>query len=140
MSQCNPNKSRLNGIATCPANGKSYKEVARTTVLHHICKPWSKPLNDQRYFFCTDTKCDVVYFGEDNSQIVRDQLREPVGQKSTQAQRIICYCFDISLADIQQSPKKCKNFVVEQTRNSQCDCAVRNPSGKCCLKDFPKEH
>jgi hypothetical protein len=28
--------------------------------------------------------------------------------------------------------------VIEQTRLHNCACDVRNPSGRCCLKDFPK--
>jgi hypothetical protein len=31
-----------------------------------------------------------------------------------------------------------REFVVEQTKLKHCACEVQNPSGKCCLKDFPK--
>jgi hypothetical protein len=124
-------------VATCPVNGKPYREVGRQTVLHHVRKPWAKDLPEQRYFFCTDSHCDVVYFGEDNSQVLRNELREPVGQKSAHPQRTICYCFDIRLSDIRHNPQPLKQFVIEQTKDSQCDCRIRNPSGKCCLKDFP---
>ena len=123
--------------AACPVNGKAYREVGRQTVLHHTRKPWARNLPEQRYFFCTDTRCEVVYFGEDKSLVLRDELRELVGQKSTHSQRTICYCFDIKLSDIQHNPQPLKQFVIEQTKHGQCDCRIRNPSGKCCLKDFP---
>jgi hypothetical protein len=126
-----------NSIATCPVNGKPYREVGRQTVLHHARKPWAKNLPEQRYYFCTDTHCDVVYFGEDKSLILRDEMRETVGQKSRHPQRTVCYCFDIKRSDIQHNPQPLKQFVIEQTKDSQCDCRIRNPSGKCCLKEFP---
>lgn len=91
----------------------------------------------QQYFFCSDDDCNVVYFAEDNSRVLRNELRESVGQKSKHSQRTICYCFDIKLSDIERDPQKYKQFVIEQTKQSQCNCEIRNPSGKCCLKDFP---
>lgn len=136
MSTCT-NTPTANRSSICPINGKRYAAVTRKTVLHHIRSPWSRDLPQQDYFFCTDADCEVVYFGEDNSQLLRNALRESVGQKSDHPHRTICYCFDIKLSDIQRKPQQCKQFVVEQTRHSQCDCQVRNPSGKCCLKDFP---
>jgi len=36
-----------------------------------------------------------------------------------------------------QSDKRLKDFVVEQTKADVCACDIRNPSGRCCLKDFP---
>jgi hypothetical protein len=55
----------------------------------------------------------------------------------------VCYCFDISMADIEAARKEndgdaCRQFVIQQTKASTCDCETRNPSGKCCLGDFPK--
>ena len=99
MTSCT-NNTVTNRIATCPVNGKPYHQVGRKTVLHHIRKPWEQDLPQQHYFFCTDSHCDVVYFGEDNSQILRDALRETVGQKSEHPQRTLCYCFDIKFSDI----------------------------------------
>lgn len=29
--------------------------------------------------------------------------------------------------------------IKEKTKEQVCACDVRNPSGKCCLKDFPKD-
>ena len=28
--------------------------------------------------------------------------------------------------------------IVEQTKNARCSCETSNPSGRCCLKVFPK--
>ncbi|MBE9564636.1 MAG: hypothetical protein IMF17_05270 [Proteobacteria bacterium] len=121
----------------CPSNGKPYKSVKRKTLLHHILKPWSHRISIQDYFFCTDPKCDVVYFGEDDSVVHTDELRTTVWQKSSDKNAAICYCFGISKA-LAQLDKNIKNFVKEQTKQSNCSCETSNPSGRCCLKDFPK--
>ena len=118
--------------ALCPANGKRYKQVKRKTILHQISRPWDKALPDQNYYYCSDPECDVIYFGENKQIITSDEMRD-----SSQLNRNnICHCFDISKQDLQQHENLCKAFVIEQTRNGVCDCEIRNPSGKCCLKDF----
>jgi len=32
-----------------------------------------------------------------------------------------------------------RDFVVAQTRLGLCACDTRNPSGRCCLIDFPRD-
>lgn len=143
MNQCcaGEGKNEYPRVATCPVNGRPYRQVSRRTLLHHVKKPWQATLPEQGYYFCTDPGCDVVYFGADRHVIRRDGVRLDVGQKSTADDRTVCYCFDMSHADIQAAQtdtgNPCKNFVVELTRQSACDCESRNPSGRCCLKDFP---
>jgi len=107
--------------------------------MHQVCKPWQRKLTAQRYYFCDDPNCDVVYFGNDQQVILRSEIRQPIGQKSTAPDRPVCYCFDILLTDLQTKydQKTLKAFVTEQTKTSVCDCEIRNPAGKCCLKDFP---
>ena len=121
----------------CPANGKAYASVKRKTLLHHITQPWLKPVTEQGYYFCTDSDCDVVYFGQDNSIIHRDELRTNVGQKSDDENAAICYCFGVT-KDQTLSDDRIKNFITLQTKESLCSCETSNPSGRCCLKDFPK--
>ncbi len=87
--------------AVCPRNGRTYAGVERRTVLHHACQPWARTLTHQGYYFCDDADCDVVYFGEDQSLLIRGDLRGDVGQKSHRPDKTLCYCFDIHAADIQ---------------------------------------
>lgn len=122
----------------CPANGRSYPRVKRKTVLHHVAYPWISSLTEQGYYFCSDPNCNVVYFGQDNTLIHTDDVRHTVWQKSGSEDDLLCYCFGITkkmaLAD-----KTTKTFVIEQTKNALCACETSNPSGCCCLKDFPAE-
>lgn len=129
--------NKKNTKETCPGNRKEYKSVGFKTVLHHIKKPCVNILQDAPYYFCDDPVCDVVYFNAQNEQITQQQVRTTVGIKSRQANDLVCYCFDVTFADAEKDPQ-IKEFVTEQTKLKRCDCENRNPSGKCCLKDFPK--
>lgn len=121
----------------CPVNGESYTSVKRKTLLHHISQPWLRPLREQGYYFCTDPDCDVVYFGQDNSVVHRDELRTVVGQKSHDTDATICYCFGVTKT-LACHDKSIKAFVTRQTKESNCSCETSNPSGRCCLKNFPQ--
>jgi len=122
----------------CPANGRSYPSVKRKTVLHHIRQPWSRPLPEQGYFFCSDPDCDVVYFGQDNMVIHVDSLRTAIWQKSGDQVDPLCYCFGVTMKQA-CTDKNIKTFVIEQTQKHSCSCETSNPSGRCCLKDFPAQ-
>ena len=121
----------------CPINGKPYLEVPFNTVLHHVQAPWKLMPIEQAYYFCEDPECDVVYFGYDNSTIFKEQLRTRVGIKESSDEALICYCFGVSKLEA-RTDERTKTFVVEQTKHSQCSCTTFHPSGRCCLKDFPK--
>lgn len=126
--------------ARCPANGQEYRQVAFKAMVHQLRQPWSMALPEQAYYFCSSPECDVVYFGEDGTTVSRAQLRSEVGQKSTVPDRLLCYCFDIRLSDIASSTKKgqtLRDYVIQQTASGVCACETRNPSGRCCLADFP---
>lgn len=121
----------------CPANGVECTEVSVRTIVHHVNKSWEWDNKDQRYFFCDDPNCDVVYFGEDDSVILKTQLRTRVGIKEVSADALLCYCFGVSKTDLTINPG-IKDFVVEETKLGLCSCETSNPSGRCCLKDFPR--
>ena len=140
MTEC-CNNSSCNGYpkkAVCPVNGQLYSRVERKTLLHHLSKPWQLDIPEQGYYFCDSKDCDVVYFGEDSSTFTQAELRTQVGQKSDHPQRTLCYCFDVTQQDALTHNEAPNLFVIEQTRSGSCDCEIRNPSGRCCLKDFPK--
>jgi len=122
---------------TCPASNNECGEVPYKTILHHLKTPWNRTLKEQIYYFCSDPDCDIVYFTYDNFIINKNQLRIKVGVKEHADDALICYCFDVSRATAQTN-KQVKAFVIEQTKKSLCSCTTRNPSGKCCLKDFPR--
>ncbi|MBF0280032.1 MAG: hypothetical protein HQM13_19700 [SAR324 cluster bacterium] len=136
---CNSSKSTSGAPSShiCPINGKSYQIVESKTVLHHLRSPWDYEEKDYQHYFCDDPECDVVYFTNQGSVICKDRLRTSIGQKEKGDDRILCYCFGVSAKQVDENPS-IKGFVIEQTKNQNCDCETRNPSGHCCLKNFPR--
>lgn len=121
----------------CPANGREYSEVSLRTVAHHIARPWDWTPTAKGYYFCDDPECDVAYFGDDGSVVLKSQLRTRVGAKQRGGDGLLCYCFGVSRADFERDPGT-KDFVTAQTKAGLCSCETSNPSGRCCLKDFPR--
>ena len=120
-------------------NKQQYIEVPKKTILQHIKSPWKNILHEQKYYFCEDPDCEVVYFGLNGSVISKYELRTIVGIKENHEEAPACYCFGISKALANKYPL-IKEFVIQQTKEHNCSCDVKNPSGRCCLKDFPKSH
>jgi Zinc binding domain len=121
----------------CPLSGMECSEVPRRTILHHLKESWKWSGSATSYYCCDDPECDVVYFGDDGSVILKSQLRTLVGVKETSGDTLLCYCFGVSKADRDNDPL-IRDFVVAQTRLGLCSCDTANPSGRCCLKDFPR--
>ncbi len=142
MSSCcsTSSESKNNKRHTCPANGKEYLQVSLSTVLQHVKKPWQidhNKLIEQSYYFCSDPDCDVVYFAENDVMLNKSELRTLVGIKEpNNDEALSCYCFDVTHAEARKDPE-IKQYVINKTKNKQCACESQNPSGKCCLKDFP---
>lgn len=129
--------------APCPQCNSESLAVATTTLLHQLKFPLNQQLDNDAYYFCSSADCDVIYFSLKGKNYKQSQLRQEVGQKSTAADRMLCYCFDIRADQVAEEIKQTgnstsKEFVVEMTRSKRCACDIRNPSGQCCLKDFPK--
>lgn len=141
MSECCSPSDNLNRIPRkhrCPVNGKEYTEVSSRTIVHHIKEPWKLENKEQGYYFCDDPECDVVYFGQDDSIIGKQNLRTTVGVKQNTEESLVCYCFGVNRQEAATN-SAAKAFVLKNTKNDTCACEIRNPSGRCCLKDFPKK-
>ena len=135
-SQSNNDKTPT-GKHRCPVGGETCAQVSIRTILHHLKTPWSWHAKQQTYYFCDAADCEAVYFGEDDSVIYKSELRTLVGIKEGSGAAPLCYCFDISKTDAAHNPAA-KAFVIQQTKTKQCACETLNPSGRCCLKDFPE--
>ena len=120
----------------CPVNQQDYILVSLKTVLHHINNSWQANLKQQGYYFCSDPSCDIVYFGEDGRVIKTSELHTTVSVKNNKPNDPVCYCFGVTRNVAEKNPE-IKNFVIQQTKLGNCSCETSNPSGRCCLKDFP---
>lgn len=121
----------------CPVNLIKYPEVSVQTIIHHINKPWEWKPKAKHYYFCNDSSCYVAYFGDNGDIIPKTQLRSHSEQASFPQSELLCYCFGITTSDVTDQPS-IRDFVIEQTKKGLCSCKTHNPSGLCCLKNFPK--
>ena len=120
----------------CPVNGIEYLPVKVRTITHHLKQPWTWTNGEKNYYFCEDPTCEVAYFADDDSVILTSQLRTEIGVKTPHDDALLCYCFGITLSDAKRDPS-IREYVVQQTGKKICSCETSNPSGRCCLKDFP---
>ena len=127
------------GSHPCPVNGRPGSRVSLQTILHHVNDPWCLTIKEQPYYFCGDPQCEVVYYGDDNSVFTQERLRTTVGVKQNSDESIICYCFGLTRSEARNNANAV-DFVKENTRLKNCACEIRNPAGKCCLKDIQKLH
>lgn len=125
------------GRDRCPVNGRLGSTVATRTIRYHLREPWTWTAQAARYYFCGAADCAVVYYGDDGSTIDLSRLRTRVGVKDTSGDGPLCYCFGVDRRDLVGDPG-IRDYVVAQTRAGTCACDVCNPSGRCCLKDFPR--
>jgi hypothetical protein len=117
-------------------------QVPLSTISKHIKKPWlwdKKKTTEiaRQYYFCSTPDCHIIYFDENNTSIKQVDLRTLVGIKDPSRNSLICYCFGVTKNEAIKSPAA-KEFIIRQTKEKVCACEHFNPSGKCCLKDWPK--
>lgn len=122
----------------CPACGNECLEVSSRTIAHHIRFSWRWTPSSRYHYFCDNPDCDTAYFGDDGSLVAKTMLRVRSAVKENGGDAVLCHCFGVSRADFEREPS-IREFVVEQTKAGNCSCETRNPSGRCCLKDFPKQ-
>ena len=121
----------------CPACGSESAEVSARTMAHHLKQVWAWNDFDCRHFFCDVQACEVVYFGENGSVALKSDVRTAIGIKDASEEALICYCFGVTRVDVRQDGRA-RAYVLAQTAQGNCACETANPSGRCCLKDFPR--
>lgn len=87
------------------------------------------------HYFCGNRDCEISYFNPEGNRYSLIVLRPET--RTALANEMICYCYGIDKETALNEPDA-KVFVIEQTRSRACACESRNPSGRCCLKDFPQ--
>jgi len=107
------------------------------TIFHQVQFPDILDIKTDNYYYCANETCVVGYFSQQGNRISKKQLRVFSEVKDNK----LCYCFDIDSKQYLDSLKNgtavsIKNFVIQKTKNNDCACEIRNPSGKCCLANF----
>ena len=86
---------------------------------------------------CTSDGCGVVYFRGDEV-IVLGETRAVPFHKSGAADRLVCFCFEHSVADLEADIAANGQSTIQASIKAECraghdDCERKNPQGRCCL-------
>ncbi len=124
----------------CPRCGQAGRSVSATT-LKSLLRPETRlRLRSLAGFqFCATPKCEVAYFGPTaRDSVLAAEVRVPIFQKGTAAERLVCYCFQHTVAEIQQEVRAAGTSRIATGIKTKCaqgldDCEHTNPQGSCCL-------
>ena len=145
MDECcgGDSSSKVAAKMACPECSVLQKSVSYQTVVHHTHHPYNQELDEVgNYYFCQNSCCNVIYFDSNEAFLSIEKVRGPIGQKMDIPSRPVCYCFDVTEEQVlkelaRDGVSKTKEFVKALTSGKLCACEIRNPSGRCCLVDFP---
>ncbi len=121
----------------CRATGRKVGLVALDALLTE--EAHSRLGDGECYRFCKTGSCDVAYFGEHSAAIFHlTDLRVPIFQKSSEPSRLVCYCFEYKVSDIEDEVRRTGGSTVPDVIGQKCKagldrCEEMNPQGSCCL-------
>ncbi len=139
-NSCKTNAEKI----VCITCGAQAQKVNYKTVLMMLKFEQVKTAEESDYFLCTNLGCDTVYFSNKLNLIYnKNDIRIKIGFKEKAEPKLVCYCFDITEKQITDEVKQkgqslIVEFITEKTRNKLCACSIKNPTGKCCLKNVNK--
>ncbi len=118
----------------CPICGNKGFKVKNDTMIHHV-KDISK-MGDRGYSFCPNSECNVVYF-HGKETFTSSMINKEIGFKDVSSPNgTICYCYNYPRSELYNESVIDKIKIRVENYGSRCD--IRNPSGRCCLKDIKR--
>jgi acetylornithine deacetylase/succinyl-diaminopimelate desuccinylase-like protein len=143
MEQPLTNLSRvLESTPPCPRCGQQGRSVSAATV-ESLVTPAARSRLRLRsldgFQFCATPKCDVAYFHPPTGEtVICAEVRVPIFQKHTEPERLVCYCFQHTVAEIQREVRATGTSRIATDIKAKCarsldDCEHTNPQGSCCL-------
>ncbi len=130
--------------ALCPVSRTVGWKVDLITVKALLTANALRRLDGKAYRFCPEPDCEIVYFDREADSIFgKPDLEVRVGQKETDDPIPVCYCFDISVADLRRDiiavgDTNIPAMITAEVRAGHCACEVKNPQGSCCLGNVSK--
>jgi len=127
-------------ITACPECGVTGRGVGLMTLQALLSEEARARLSDAKsYRFCKTGTCDVAYFGEgEPTTFHRTDVGVPIFQKSTAPSRLVCYCFEHQVNEIEDEVQRTGVSAVPDAIGQKCKagldhCEEMNPQGSCCL-------
>jgi len=122
---------------SCGGKGKPVKPITIESLVVEEARVRAGRTDGFRY--CAEASCDVAYFHpESGHRIGRSEVRIRIGQKETEAPRLICYCFGYTVEVIEAEVSSIGNSKAAEQITAKCRqgldrCEETNPQGSCCL-------
>ncbi len=118
----------------CPADGSPGQLVRALTVAANVRGPMPAP---QRFKICCSRDCEIVYFGDAGDAFSVGDVDTVPGFKAG-SDGLVCYCFGHREVDLRAesgaaAPSRILAAVEARVETGDCYCAVKSPSGRCCL-------
>ena len=118
----------------CPNCGHKGTKVENDTMIHHV-KDISK-IVDGTYSFCHTPQCDIVYFCNKDT-FTTSMVNKEIGFKDAASEQgAVCFCYNYLKSELYDESLIDKINIRIDNYGSRCD--LRNPTGKCCLKDIKR--
>ena len=132
--------SVLEGTPSCPRCGQQGRSVSPATIESLVSPAARARLHSLDGFrFCATPACDAAHFHPATGDILAcAEVRNTIFQKSSDPKRLVCYCFQHTVAAIQQEVRDAGTSRIATDIKTKCaqgldDCAHTNPQGSCCL-------
>jgi hypothetical protein len=125
-----------NLLVDCPACGQRGRKVKPITLESLVLETVERP--EASYRFSASVGCEVAWFGDAGHRIPVSASRVAIGQKSTSADRTLCYCFGHTAQDIAEELAATGSSTIPKRIADACKrgedlCPEMNPQGSCCL-------
>jgi bacterioferritin-associated ferredoxin len=132
-------QNRLPIMSSCPCcNHKGFPVEKVTVIIHSKEEVW--PISDEKYYYCPEPTCRVVYYTKTGKVIKKDMIKSRVTFKENEYPRPLCYCKMVTEEDVMKAIERgAKTFdeVVEATGiGGGGFCTYTNPQGRCCSRNY----
>ncbi|MEE9230825.1 MAG: (2Fe-2S)-binding protein [Acidobacteriota bacterium] len=135
---CCPNTAKkTSGPIECPSCKRPGKRLEEITVKALLRGQALARRSESEHRFCSTPTCLVVYYGRYET-FSREDVSVRVFQKESCPERPVCYCFEVSEADILQEAARSGGSATSRRIRAlieadRCACELKNPQGSCCL-------
>ncbi len=133
----NTNVTSTTQAVHCPECSTKGKKVERITLASLLNTDAVFPISEEQYRFCDAIDCETVYFGDAGTTFSKSDLTVRVGVKEATAPRLVCYCFDHTIeeidAEVQETGQSTVLDDIKARMKTACWCETKNPQGSCCL-------
>jgi copper chaperone CopZ len=122
-------------MTACPRCGASGRAIKAETIEAQV--PLETIGDGANWALCLSVDCNVAYF-HGAETVPSGQLAAVPFHKGTDPGRLVCFCFEHSVADVEADVAANGRSTIRESIKAACkagddDCLHKNPQGRCCL-------